>query len=417
MNILNILFMTLITAIIIVPIAVIGMSIFVPRENIMNILERLMVLLQAPFDFIRNILRQVTQFIWNNMIVASLSSVGVIREHWIQRLLGAIIFPLIFATGLVVLLMNNILTLGGIFGSDLSYLQNYIPVNVEVLMAIELVASIFASGAMILDVLGVSHFLKYISKETLNIPLRWVVGSILSVMFIGGVYLCVILGILRTEMIYAGENNTAQVETMENKNSEILLPDNNLSTEDELIKENTNSLVSQTNSNESEKNYTNIVMVGVPVVSNVTGFFAGLGIIPLGAILIVIPLFLTQIIIGLFYQLFALICRVIDLVYNFMISVFNSLILIGQAIGNRIRSRSVNKEANNGLAANESIEQEVSNTETIRTVDNDVNNTSDKNSSISNENESSVNNRGERIENEDEIEIIPENTKSFNPLS
>jgi hypothetical protein len=351
----------ILSVILLAPLAAMIFAVFVPRETIVNALERFMMFVQVPFDFIRNWTRTILTYLWN-MIKTGLISVGITREHWIQRTIGAILLTFTCLLGILVVMMNNALTLGGLFGSASETLSQLIPFEVELLIAVELIAAIFSSGAMLLDIAGYTHLNKFLSKETLNITTRWIFGIMLASVFIGGIYLSVLLGFVRTELMSGGPSNIqAEVENTDVQN--IMLP-NSVQKEDNLItipeEDTPTQEVQEVNS--SEKLLTQKIMTGIPVVSIVSGFFSGVGLITFAGMAIAVPFLCLELVLGLLYLVFSLLCRLIDFIYNFLLAIVNIFITAGQNIRDKrarkqnktnagVEAVSVQKETNTGAEA------------------------------------------------------------------
>lgn len=294
---------------VLIPGIIISVAYFNKGVDFTDILARFMVIVQSPIDFIRNFSGN-TLTVVRASLSKTLNSVGISGEHYFQRIIGAFLFTACFLLSNIVSFVTNSQTISGFLSSSipdeekLSLAQgvmNFLMVNPEELITLELVAMIVLFAAMLLDIIGITHLSAFLSKERLNKWLRLSVGIILSVMTVYSVYLFFETGVTRANVVFAESN--------ENSSEVVNTGDEELSTNSD-------------NQNEYSKS-ARTILIGIPIIAAVGDALSALGILPM-LVLISVPIFIALIIpIWIISSISNLLSTLLNYIYNFYLSILN----------------------------------------------------------------------------------------------
>jgi hypothetical protein len=264
---------------------------FVAKANhICDILESFMVVIGGPFFFI-------SKFCWGALMKSwtilkhALTSAGISGNHWIQRFVGAIMISIVSLLGVTVGVLNLIIPIEGLFGIETDSILESLPISIEILTAIELAAAGFIFGFLLLDILGITHVLKFYTKEHLTPRMR----STFTILFLLGtiysIYLFAVSGVIRIETVHVAEDVASEQLDISDLQIESVTADS-LDQVPNLELPYNFDQGTDTMGSEGYMKASNKLLIGIPIVSITSGILAGVALIPAFALLILIPLFL-----------------------------------------------------------------------------------------------------------------------------
>jgi len=295
-------------------------------ETVRNLVDRLFMIPLGVPEMVRNGSRTVIDKT-RAFTKASAESTGLCGEHAVQRIIGAIILTLCTILGIGVSILTLILTLMGAYGAGENELIGMLPLSVETLMAIELVAGLILFGVLLLDVLGTTHVTKFFSADNLSKAKKYVYGGIFGAGLVASITLLGIGGVMRgmsyqSTPVAEAATDTAGVSV--GGGGVEITPETELeSTVPEIPEGYTRALKTLT--------------VGIPVTSAVAGTAGAVGIIPFLAMLIQLPLFfIITLGFGIIWAVSYCIHVIINLIYNFCYQLANIFIAFGETLKARM---------------------------------------------------------------------------------
>ena len=332
------------------------LSVMAPQDAVQAFLENLMVFIQAPAAMLRDGAAAVLRRVWS-WTQAAARSVGIEGPHWVQRLVGAAIIPAVSLLGIVVGTLNLMAIVGGIFGSAADAVLNAIPVPLELLTAAELMSAALLFGMLWLDTLGITHMTGYFAFEDDtsteaqqgtgqgeddrpgNIPWAkytfagiFALGTILSISLFG------VSGMMRDALLFSGTEPALAAggpSPPASPDGAIYEPgaspayDAGAASDDAY---DSGSLAAAPSSGRYEE-MAGILLVAIPLISVTAGVFAGVGFISAGALLLVVPvLLLVGGIMGPIWVTGYFLARMVDLLYNLMLTIFGIFGGLGAAL-------------------------------------------------------------------------------------
>lgn len=304
----------------------IGLTLMSSGETVRNLVDRLFMIPLGVPEMVRNGSRHVIDKT-RAFTKASSESTGLCGEHAVQRIIGAIILTVCTLLGIGVSVLTLILTLMGAYGAGENELIEMLPLSVETLMAIELVAGLLLFGMLLLDVVGTTHITKFFSGDKLSKAKKSVYGSIFTAGLIASITLLGIGGVMRgmsyqTPSIAEAATDTAGV-SIGGGGADITSETELESTIPEIPEGYARALKTLT--------------VGIPVTSAVAGAAGFVGIIPFLAMLIQLPLFfLVTLGFGIIWAISYGLHVIINLIYNFCYQLANIFITFGETMKARI---------------------------------------------------------------------------------
>lgn len=333
--------MAVFTAISVSAIAVLLLTIMASAESVRDLLAWIFRSIQTPFEMFRDGSRVVLSKAWGYVKLAA-GSLGISGEHWVQRLVGSILLAIAAALGLFVGTLGVIAGFEGPFGDSESSITEYLPVPVEVLMAIELAVSIFAFAFLLFDVLGVTHLTKFYSPEFLSTKPKWL-KHILSAIFLVGtlssIYLFAVSGLMRWSALFPGNTSGNAIASTTLDANEQLIYDPNESQAHESLKQSDIATTASYEDNDTSEYAASVkdIMVGIPTISGFSGAFAGVGLITTAGIVLVAPVFLiTSVFFGIFWLIGHAGMQLVTVIYNTVLRFFDMFINIGDSIRRRL---------------------------------------------------------------------------------
>lgn len=295
--------------IVLIPGILISVAYFNKNLDFTDILARFMVIVQAPIDFLRTFSGSALTFLRTGFS-KTLTSVGISGDHYFQRIIGAFLFTGCFLLSNIVSFVTNSQTISGFLSSELpneekislaQSVMNFLMVNPEELITLELVAMIVLFAAMLLDIIGITHLSVFLSKDRLNKWLRLSVGIILAVMTTYSIYLFFETGLTRANVVFA-ESNEITTEVTNTSDEEI---NNNDGNQDEYSRS------------------ARTILIGIPIIAAVGDALSALGLLPM-VVLLSVPIFLALLLpIWLFSRITNLLSTVLNYIYNFYLSILN----------------------------------------------------------------------------------------------
>lgn len=377
---------------VLIPGIIISVAYFNKGIDFTDLLARFMVIVQSPIDFIRNFSGN-TLAVVRASLSKTLNSVGISGEHYFQRIIGALLFTACFLLSNIVSFVTNSQTISGFLSSSvpdeekLSLAQevmNFLMVNPEELITLELVAMIVLFAAMLLDIIGITHLSAFLSKERLNKWLRLSVGIILSVMTVYSVYLFFETGVTRANVVFAESNENS---------SEVI------NTTDEDVS------INSENQDEYSKS-ARTILIGIPIIAAVGDALSALGILPM-LVLISVPIFIALIIpIWIISSISNLLSTMLNYIYNFYLSILN---LVRQQ-NNISHDDDINNTSNN--TESDQPDTSVDDSNTTKDPDVSTNSQTDTNQGSADNNEG--NNKNDGNEGNTDFE---NDERDFNPFN
>ena len=118
-------------------------------------------------------------------------SFGVHGEDGGQRITGSFIYFSITLLSIFASLLILIVTFDAIFGNGNSKILEYLPeyLNIEVIMAAELIFASILFGLVLFDIIGVTDLSKFFSPQKLSKNVRFVIGIITALCIFVSIYL------------------------------------------------------------------------------------------------------------------------------------------------------------------------------------------------------------------------------------
>lgn len=321
---------------------------FVPADRIRELLARFLTIALGPFELLREGSLAVISKAWQLMQTAA-RSVGIAGEHWVQRLVGALMLTALSGVCFFVDYLLARETINGLFGGTSQ--APLVGLSLEAMGAISLVTSLIIWGALLLDTLGMTHITIF-SGDKYNQWLRRSVTVLAGFGFLLTAYLFAQLGGIRYDILQ-GDSGPApsasmlQVpqavaapinspEEMAEQIYESRQPDNQVLTMDQFQPEVSAGHISRM------PRSARAILVGMPISSSMAGLFSAVAIVPAMGMVITFPIFLTvAVIFGLFYVLAQAGNRLVNLIYNFLLMFANMFIDLGGRMGTRRQSGQV----------------------------------------------------------------------------
>lgn len=343
-----------------IPIAVIFLTLISNPQTVRDSVSRFFLIPLC----IPELLRNGCGYLINNVrgyLRDSINSVGFRGEHSIQRVIGAILLTFCTTVAIIVSILILMVTLESIFNSGNDSLITKLPVSIETLMAIELVAAGVLFGMLLLDVLGVTHLTKFYSPENLPRYLRYILSAIFLIGILFSIYLLAAGGYIRYSSL-GSEATEIQMDSIFQPNNTIYLPDQTLTLNDVQIEEEKLTFT-QTNTNTTFKAYDTSLkrlMVGIPISSALSGLFGAVGLIPFGGMLIAgLSFIIAVLIFGPPWLISHALVILVNHIYNFVSNLLNIFIDIGDRWSSGHRGQPLDNPQND---TTESTTSESSNT-------------------------------------------------------
>lgn len=332
-------------------ISVLLLTLMASAESVRELFGRMFLIFHTPLEMLRDGCKTVLSKAWGYVKTAG-SSLGISGEHWVQRLIGSILIAVASTLGVIVGTLGLMVGLEGAFSSPETSILEYIPVPVEILMAIEMAVAGFLFGLLLLDVLNVTHLTKFYSPE--HLP-KWLKHTFTGVFLAGtlySIYLFGLSGVVRASSLISG-NSQAMASSINlnngNDQSMVYIPNEKNS---EAVNAQGNITVDSSLSEPISEGYiksTTHLMVGIPVVAIFSGILSGVGLIASGGLILVTPIFLiSSIFFGSFWLFGSAGMRIVELIYNFVLSFFNMFINLGDSIKRRIWGNRVEQTQTQG---------------------------------------------------------------------
>lgn len=308
---------------------------FVAPERIRELLARFLTIILGPFEMLREGSLSVIRKAWQLMQAAA-RSVGIAGEHWIQRLVGAI---LLTALSGVCFLVDYLLakeTISGLVGGASA--PAFMGLSLEAMGAVSLVTSLIIWGCLLLDTVGVTHITIF-SSDKYNVWLKRSVTGVAAFGFFLTAFLLAQLGALRFDILQA-EGKQAPVQSLLKIPEAVAAPVGSVipdqgewrsggPSNQVLSMDQVQTVLEPAGMAELPREARN-VLVGMPVSSAMAGLFSAIAIIPAMGMAITFPVFLA--VIALFGFMFVIARageRIINLLYNFVLMLANIFIDVG----------------------------------------------------------------------------------------
>ncbi len=328
-----------------IPIIVILLTIISSSQSVRSLIDRFFVILLCLPEILRNgcayIINHVRAF-----LATSIRSVGFGGEHGIQRIIGAILLTFCTTVAIIVSILILMVTLEAIFNSGNVSLINMLPISLEALIAIELVAAVVLFGMLLLDVLGVTHLTKFYSTDNLPRYLRYIFGTIFVIGALFSIYILSAGGYIRYDSLISEVSDMSINSTYTPLGNNVYIPNqtfNNVKIEEKHVIPSDSSGTSQ-----AYKTSLKSMMIGIPISSAVSGLFGAVGLIPFGGVLISGLSFLIAILIlGPFWIIGHALMILVNHIYNFVFSLLDIFIQFGDSIKGRFSGQATENPQSN----------------------------------------------------------------------
>lgn len=305
---------TIIWTMCLIPVGIIGLTLASSGETVRELVDRFFMFFLAMPEMLRNGCAHVIGKT-KSFIKRSADSVGLTGEHVVQRIIGAFVLTIITVLSIAVSTLTLIVTLMGVYGtSDNKFIES-LPVSVEVLMAIELIAGVVLFGILLLDVAGTTHVTKFFTGDNLNKVKKLIYGGIFTLGLITSIGLLGLGGVIRADALTSGP-------AISDANTDIVMTEGMDTGVGEIAP-----------IPEGYKSSAKILMTAIPVVSATAGAAGFCGAIPFLAMLIKVILFIPIVLgLGIFWIMGYAGHILINLLYNFFYTFANIFITLGETI-------------------------------------------------------------------------------------
>ena len=295
------------------------------------LVERFLSIIQSPFKIVSDSCWIVLRKCWR-FFKQALASVGISGQHWVQRVVGAILISIVALLAVAVGVLNLIITIQGIFGVESNSFLESLPISIDSLIAIELSTAGIIFGFLLLDALGITHVLKFYNKENLPPGLRYTFICIFLIGTIYTVYLFGVSGIIRIETVFFEEDMpNEQLDNFELQNESIdgdsldHIP--NIGSIDNLYPDSENS------GTERYKKASSKILIGIPLISMASGILAGVALIPtLAMIITFIPFVCISLFLGIVWALCSFCSKIINKINEFLFAYTDYFSVIGESV-------------------------------------------------------------------------------------
>ncbi|MEW6418373.1 MAG: hypothetical protein AB1480_09665 [Nitrospirota bacterium] len=329
-----------------IPVAVIFLTVISNPQTVRDSISRFFLIPLCVPEMLRNGCAYLINHV-RGFLRGSINSVGFSGEHSIQRIIGAILLTFCTTVAIIVSILILMVTLEGAFNSGNDSLINILPISIEALIAIELVAAGVLFGMLLLDVLGVTHLTKFYCPENLPRYLRYILGAIFVIGVLFSIYLLAAGGYIRYASLISEATET-QVDSTYQPDYNLYLPEqtfNDVQIEEEKL------IITQTNSNGTSAAF-NIsiksLMVGIPISSGLSGLFGAIGLIPFWSMLIAgLSFIVVALIFGPPWLVSHALVVLINHIYNFVSNLLNIFIDVGDGLRRRFRGQPADNPQNN----------------------------------------------------------------------
>jgi hypothetical protein len=255
-----------------------GLTLIASGDGVRQLIDRCFVLLVAIPEMLRNgcarVITAVREFLAN-----AAKSVGLTGEHTIQRVVGGVVLTLCTLLGVAVTALTLVVTLMGVMGSADNGLIDLLPLGVDTLMALELVAATILFGLLFFDVIGVTHITKFFAGETLSPAKKYSFGAL----FAAGLVVCISLlgaaGYIRGEALLSDMNAPAPAAQAP---ASVYVPGETVAAGPSVV----GTVTADPPMTQGYIRAMTALMVGIPAVSAVAGATGFVGILPLIGLLI-----------------------------------------------------------------------------------------------------------------------------------
>jgi hypothetical protein len=330
-----------------IPLAFILLTVISNPQFVRSLIDRFFLIILCIPELLRNgcsyVFNHIRSFFRN-----SAYSVGLSGENNIQRIIGAILLTFCTLVAIIVSVLILIITLEGIFNSGISRnsIANVLPIPVEILMGIELVAASILFGMLLLDLLGVTHLTKFYSPIYLSRYLRYIFGVIFVIGLIFSFYLLASGGYIRYASLLFNKEE-ASIDSTFQTDSSLYIPDQTINNVDNIKTDENKQNVNSENFAVNLDTYNTSIktlMVGIPISSGLSGLFGAIGLIPFGSMLISgLSFIIVAVLLGPIWLISHALVVLINHIYNFVFNFLNIFIQIGEGL----KWRSGNHVANN----------------------------------------------------------------------
>lgn len=296
-------------------VGLIGLTLASSGQTVRELIDRFFMFFLAVPEMLRNgcahVIGKTTAF-----IKRSAASVGLAGEHTIQRIIGSIVLTVATALGVMVSLLTLIITFMGVYGvSDNGFLES-LPVSVEVLMAMELIAGVILFGMLLLDVVGVTHITKFFTADNLSRVRKYAFGTIFAAGLIVSIGLLGLGGVIRADAL------TSAPILSDSGDVSAVSDENRIGGEEGTV-----------SIPESYQTSAKILMTGIPIVSAIAGAAGFCGVLPFLAMVIKFILFVPVVLgLGILWVIGYAGHVLVNLIYNFIYALANVFITLGETI-------------------------------------------------------------------------------------
>lgn len=294
--------------------------------------QRAFLIVHGILDVVRRGCQSVVRTAYSLLKTAA-HSVGISGEHWVQRIVGAIVLSVATVIALFVGFLNIMVSLGGVIGSAAVTILHYLPFSIEEYTALELIFAAVIFGILLLDVLGITHLTKFYSSSYLDKVPRYFLGSLFLIGVLFTAYLFALSGIVRSEVLHAqqGNQSAAMGSHQEIDVPHIYSPDNTNRQDEPFLNEyHREGAISMS---DEFVRVSRIMLWGIPLVCVVSGIFSAVGLIPFLGMLITFPLFLLLVIpTGIIYLVTHFLINALDYIYSFILTIYSALTNLGHSI-------------------------------------------------------------------------------------